>query len=155
MAYIKTAAENERVRLAMKHMRARRRKLKKRKCKLCGHTFFLLHMSNLYCGDACRKKGYRQNRLRAAKKNHQKVKAEGIAHYSNGKNCCDCCGENNINFLCFDHFIATANANPGSWKSRRDSAAFLKQRGWPPGIQILCYNCNYGKRKNDTCPHKW
>jgi hypothetical protein len=29
----------------------------------------------------------------------------------------------------------------------------LKRSGFPPGFQVLCYNCNVGKYRNDgTCP---
>jgi hypothetical protein len=30
----------------------------------------------------------------------------------------------------------------------------LRRQGWPPGYQVLCMNCNFGRtRNNGVCPH--
>ncbi len=32
---------------------------------------------------------------------------------------------------------------------------WLKKNGFPPGFQVLCANCNWGKRQcGGTCPHR-
>jgi hypothetical protein len=31
--------------------------------------------------------------------------------------------------------------------------AWLKREGYPPGLQVLCHNCNCAKGKKATCPH--
>jgi hypothetical protein len=30
----------------------------------------------------------------------------------------------------------------------------LKRRGFPPGHQVLCHNCNMAKQFYGQCPHK-
>lgn len=33
--------------------------------------------------------------------------------------------------------------------------AYLKRAGYPPGYQVLCFNCNCGRAKRGgVCPHK-
>jgi transcriptional regulator with XRE-family HTH domain len=81
-----------------------------------------------------------------------RLKAFVIDYYSNGKNCCACCGVTGIEFLTIDHIIP---------KCRRRSIdcgtglyANLKKRKFPTGFQVLCFNCNCAKRTNDVCPHQ-
>lgn len=31
---------------------------------------------------------------------------------------------------------------------------WLKKNNFPPGFQILCWNCQWGKRIVGTCPHQ-
>lgn len=65
---------------------------------------------------------------------------------------CACCGERNHIFLTIDHI-----RNDGAKHRKTITTSFylwLKQSGWPPGFQTLCYNCNCGKYKNGgVCPH--
>lgn len=75
-----------------------------------------------------------------------------IAHYSNGKNCCDCCGEKNIEFLAIDHI------DGGGGKHRKILKEYiplyLKKKGFPKGFRILCHNCNMSKGFYGYCPHE-
>jgi len=68
---------------------------------------------------------------------------------------CACCGEGEPMFLTLDHI------NNGGSKQRRQLGAgsqifvWLRKRGYPPGFQVLCSNCNLGRHRNGgTCPHK-
>ena len=70
---------------------------------------------------------------------------------------CACCGEKNFLFLTVDH-----PKNDGA-KHRRETGCgtgikfynWLRLRGYPKDFQILCWNCNCGKRDNGgICPHK-
>lgn len=69
---------------------------------------------------------------------------------------CACCGETNRDFLTIDH------ANGGGGEHRRvvpaaAMMAWLKRNGFPPGFQILCFNCNCGRGKRNmrgVCPHQ-
>ena len=84
---------------------------------------------------------------------NRKVRDEVISHY--GGKCC-CCGENNILFLTIDH------KNGGGTKHRieinRSGLKFyywLRQKNYPEGFQVLCFNCNCGRARNKgMCPHK-
>lgn len=67
-----------------------------------------------------------------------------------------CCGEKNIAFLTLDH------VNNDGWKLRRKTGfrggyttyKRIIEAGFPPNLQILCFNCNGGKNRNKgVCPH--
>jgi hypothetical protein len=87
------------------------------------------------------------------RKRLKKIRAEFIAAYGG---CCACCGESEPLFLQLDHIH-----NDGAQERRELGNNFvvllrLKDRGWPKdNHQILCANCNHGKRMNGgICPHK-
>lgn len=68
---------------------------------------------------------------------------------------CSCCGEPNHMFLSIDHI-----KNDGS-KHRKEVKpevfySWLENKGFPKDrFQLLCHNCNFGKRLNNgVCPHK-
>lgn len=83
-----------------------------------------------------------------------------LMHYSGGKMECACCGEREKLFLSLDHINndgAEHRRNYGGRKSfSADSfARVLIKEGFPNGLQVLCMNCNWGKRMNNgVCPHK-
>jgi hypothetical protein len=77
---------------------------------------------------------------------------------------CKCCGETMIEFLHLDH------KNADGSKMRRDIQEkegrtlnggtalywWLKKQNFPQdlGLQVLCANCNLGKRTGPYCPHE-
>lgn len=75
---------------------------------------------------------------------------------------CACCGELEILFLSVDHINEDGAAHrralgyPGNGKGGGSrTMQWLKQAGFPPGFQVLCFNCNHGKHVNGgTCPHQ-
>lgn len=88
-------------------------------------------------------------RLNAALKN------EVFEAYGGWK--CNCCGETERSFLSIDHM-----QNNGS-KLRREGVhghstqfyRWLKKSGFPSDFQVLCMNCQFGKRMNrGVCPHQ-
>lgn len=67
---------------------------------------------------------------------------------------CKCCGESEPQFLSVDHI------NNDGFLDRRaklSGASFYKKiiaEGMPSYYQILCMNCNFGKKVNGgVCPH--
>ncbi len=66
---------------------------------------------------------------------------------------CTCCGEVEKNFLQIDHI-----ENNGAEHRKEIGTSlykWLKKNGFPPGFQVLCANCNWGKRQcGGTCPHR-
>ena len=91
---------------------------------------------------------HRANSARSIKKQRFLV----IKHYSKGKFECACCGEKEYRFLAIDHI------NNDGAKHRKDVKAvnitwWLVKNGYPEGFQILCSNCNFGKRVTGVCPH--
>lgn len=74
------------------------------------------------------------------------------AYSKNGVPECACCGETTISFLTVDH------VNGGGNKHRRESSPELyhwfKANGYPPGYQVLCFNCNWSKHAQGVCSHE-
>lgn len=67
---------------------------------------------------------------------------------------CNCCGESMIEFLDLDHVN-----NDGHIDRKQFSWTAMYKKviaeNFPPQYQILCSNCNQGKRRNNgICPHK-
>lgn len=74
---------------------------------------------------------------------------------------CACCGESIFEFLTIDHIN-----NDGSQHRKKlfkengkimagvDFCRLLKKQGFPPGYQVLCWNCNVTKGLYGQCPHK-
>lgn len=83
----------------------------------------------------------------------EKLRLEIISYYSQGKNCCECCGENHIQFLAIDHIKG------GGKKHRKEIGIssinrWLKRNKFPKGFRILCHNCNLSLGFYKFCPHR-
>lgn len=70
---------------------------------------------------------------------------------------CNCCGEIEAKFLSIDH------VNNDGAKHRRENGhktgeqmyRWLILNGFPDNFQVLCMNCQWGKRNNrGVCPHR-
>lgn len=86
------------------------------------------------------------NRLSVEKLRDQVFEAYGGAS-------CKCCGESTVEFLALDHINndgARQRASVGSGGVYR----WVRRNGFPPGYQVLCHNCNWGKRVCGICPHQ-
>lgn len=102
--------------------------------------------------------GYRaanpeKEEARRAKGRQQRIEAREkvMEHYGR---LCRCCGESNPKFLTVEHI------NGGGRQHRKEIGAsaisiWLVKNDFPEGFELLCYNCNCGKRVNDgVCPHE-
>lgn len=101
--------------------------------------------------------GCRINKTENSKRNKkysQRIKHEVISHY--GGKCC-CCGESIEDFLSIDH-IAN-NGNEFRKKTNLRGIQFflwVKRNSYPKDLQVLCFNCNWGKYVNGgVCPHEY
>ena len=104
--------------------------------------------------DASRKAIY--NRAATAKR--ARIKDAVFGAYGGYR--CACCGEVERAFLTLDHI------NNDGAKMRREvlgsrslagyrTYRWLAAHSFPAGYQVLCMNCNHGKRMNDgVCPHQ-
>jgi hypothetical protein len=89
------------------------------------------------------------------KRNTQQRNLHQIAlmYYSNGTMRCACtnCPETNSNFLTIDHI------NNDGYEHRKlagpNIAQWLRRNDYPEGFQVLCMNCNWGKKFTGICPH--
>lgn len=83
-----------------------------------------------------------------------KLKHSTILAY--GGYVCACCGEKEPKFLTLDH-VNNDGAKHREEIGNRGAGIYkwLRDKGYPPGFQILCMNCNHGKALNNgICPHK-
>ena len=83
---------------------------------------------------------------------------EGYGGYS-----CKCCGETIKEFLTLDHINNDGaehrrkifGENGRRCGSGRTLYLWIIRNNFPPIFQVLCSNCNWGKRMNDgICPHE-
>ena len=83
---------------------------------------------------------------------YHREKIEILKKYSGQIPCCNCCGETKYEFLTLDHIIPKKNAKEITGTNLYSKLRKIKaQRNI---YQVLCYNCNMGKRVNEFCPHK-
>jgi 5-methylcytosine-specific restriction endonuclease McrA len=85
---------------------------------------------------------------------NEHIRLEVLQYYSDGKMECACCGEKIIEFLTIDHVVSIGNkmrkllGHNGAVLYR-----WLKKQGYPPGFQVMCFNCNFAKG-HGGCPHE-
>jgi len=85
---------------------------------------------------------------------HAALKLEVLNAYGGAR--CVCCGETLITCLSLDHI------NGDGAKHRKETShggggalyGWLKGNNYPPGYQVLCFNCNWAKGTNDHCPYR-
>lgn len=102
--------------------------------------------------EACRKYNAYMKEKRA------RIKEAVFAAYGGYK--CACCGETERLFLTIDHINNDGAAHRRKIVGKRTGAGYptykwLLDNHFPKGYQVLCMNCNHGKRMNDgICPHQ-
>jgi hypothetical protein len=108
---------------------------------LCFNCNFLVFKQKVRCAKYPRHQGRRIN-----------LRLEVLYHYSNGASVCKCCGEGNIDVLTIHH------VGGGGLKHLEeiggDICGWLKRNNYPPGFQVLCWNCNEAKAHYGFCPHE-
>lgn len=103
------------------------------------------------------------------KRCYDKIRLECLQYYS-GKDIpeCRCCGETLLAFLQLDHINGDGAAHRREIGMRQGVEEqthqvkiggnglpyWLKKHGYPEGFQVLCANCNLGKRIGKYCPHE-
>lgn len=111
-------------------------------CRMCGNK---LNTKNFRCNQ-CNK-----NHSNNSKRKWSSLKLKVLEHYGNK---CVCCGEKNNKFLTIDHIYN----NGGEHRKQignRHIYKWIIDNSFPNDLQILCFNCNCGKsRNNNICPHK-
>lgn len=114
------------------------------KCVSCGKGV-IAPDSAQYC------KTCRERKRITRRRRYDQLRLEAFAHY--GGAICKCCGEKETRFLTLDHI------NGGGNKHRKEMTSYMykwiQKKGYPDGLQVLCWNCNLGRYYNDgICPHK-
>ena len=68
---------------------------------------------------------------------------------------CACCGETEKSFLSIDHMNNDGYAMRKIHGNSNSFYSWLKKNNFPTGFQILCMNCQFGKKNNHgICPHQ-
>jgi hypothetical protein len=78
----------------------------------------------------------------------RRLREEAIVAYGGF---CKCCGENQKEFLHFDHVLGLQG---GKRKLGGDLYSYLKKNKYPDTFQLLCANCNLAKSIYKECPHQ-
>lgn len=93
-----------------------------------------------------------------SKAKHYRIKDAVFAAYGGYK--CACCSETERKFLTLDHVKNDGASFRRMIAGNRQAAGgttyrWLAAHGFPAGYQVLCMNCNHGKRMNNgICPHQ-
>lgn len=79
-------------------------------------------------------------------------KKKEVLDYYGGE--CSCCGEKEMDFLTIDHIDGNGNKHRKEIRTK-SMTYWLKMNKFPPGFQVMCFNCNCGRSINKgVCPHK-
>lgn len=133
---------------AIRTRKNRRKTLEKRlannKCIQCGSDNLV---TKRHCEEC------RQKHQQSAVKNYWILRDEIFENY--GGYVCTCCGETEKIFLTIDHI------NNDGAKHRKEIGSsnlyrWLRDNKYPEGFQVLCMNCQWGKRNcyGGVCPHQ-
>jgi hypothetical protein len=89
------------------------------------------------------------------KKYRTNLKLKVFIHYCNGQPYCQCpkCNETNVKFLTLDHINGGGNEQRRKLGSSTAIYKWIIENNFPEGYQVLCANCNFGKRMYGVCPH--
>lgn len=117
-------------------------------------------LNNIDTVKARQKINYQRNRTERLKyANERSKRLKSAAYEAYGGYVCACCGESERAFLSLDHVNNDGFAHRRAALGKNYGASglymWLRKNGYPAGFQVLCMNCNYGKRMNGgVCPHK-
>tara|TARA_S200002703_G_C3795274_1_gene245536 strand:+ start:486 stop:881 length:396 start_codon:yes stop_codon:yes gene_type:complete len=123
-------------------------------CHYCGGDFEATRSDATRCSN-CRKQYLVEYRKRPEvrqrrKEAHRKVREAAFAGYGS---CCECCGEDNFEFLAIDH------VDGGGRKERETMSTYQIAKKvicleFPEEYRVLCHNCNQSMGWYGYCPHK-
>lgn len=94
----------------------------------------------------------RMNSLNRRK--HQEARNAVFEAYGGYK--CKCCGVTEPAFLSIDHINNDGAEHKREYRLRTSTEVYrwLIKNNYPTGFQVLCMNCQWGKRVHGVCPHQ-
>ena len=131
-------------------------------CKSCGTKKALVH----YQRDPQRHTQQARERLRrwrseqpeklAAQyaRHRERLQALKLSVFGHYGDVCACCGEWRIEFLAIDHVNGDGAEHRKSVHPGHGLYKWIRDHGYPPDFQILCFNCNWAKGNDSECPHQ-
>jgi len=82
---------------------------------------------------------------------NRRLKELALVIYGEGK--CTCCGEGIMEFLTIDHIDGGGKEHRKEIGMGNKIYHWLYKEAYPPGFQVLCFNCNCAKGIYGKCPH--
>lgn len=117
----------------------------------CGQPRVKQRKSCEGCLTATRERSSKPSAYRAQKAHRQRLRDAALAAYGDK---CACCGVTERAFLTIDHVNRDGAVHRQSIGNITINL-WLARHGYPDGFQILCWNCNMGRERNDgVCPHE-
>ena len=84
------------------------------------------------------------------RKRRQILKQTVISHYSDGAIKCALCSFDDIRALSIDHINNDGYKHRKEGRNVKDFYRWLKNHCYPDGFQVLCMNCQFIKRHNNS-----
>jgi len=103
-----------------------------------------------------KRRGFHNNSI-SQRWEHVNERMLAFQHYGGYQ--CACCGEQQFAFLSLDHINGDGNASRLQLLGKKTRGGHhmyrrLRKLGFPAGFQVLCMNCQVGRRDNGgVCPH--
>ena len=100
---------------------------------------------------------YRKQKKEVRERRYHRARITVLRMYGGEKPRCACCGESQYEFLSIDHIVPGVgyyrNGNGVKQAGENLYTHLVKQPIQPDLYQVLCHNCNLGKRTGNHCPH--
>ena len=96
----------------------------------------------------------REYRNKKSKEEQASLKLETFKKYSDGNSpTCEICKESDLAFLTLDHVRGRKAEGHSTSFSGHKLWRHLRKQNYPPGYQVLCWNCNVLKYRNESIVH--
>ncbi len=79
------------------------------------------------------------------KQRRMTIRMQALFHYSNGSLKCKQCGEDHTEFLSLDHINGGGHCHQKTVGRGSMFYKWIVTNDFPPGLQVLCHNCNFAK----------
>jgi len=100
---------------------------------------------------------HREKVLTMARLKLQEKRLIALIHYGGNPPKCNCCGEQTLEFLSFDHINGGGTVHRKSLNKNGHKGSniyvWLIKNNYPKEFQVLCHNCNQAKGFYGKCPH--
>ena len=96
-------------------------------------------------------RAFRESQVEIVSRRHDEVRDACLEAYGNR---CACCGETIKAFLTFDHVKDDGAQHRAEIGKGGAILRWLLRNKFPDVVQILCWNCQWGKRICGICPHQ-
>jgi hypothetical protein len=91
----------------------------------------------------------------AVLRRNRQLKIDVLNAYGGCKCNCNKCNCTLVSMLTIDHIDGGGNQHRREIDIKGGTAFYLwlKRNGYPPGFQVLCWNCNLSRRTSGICEH--